>query len=346
MNINQTLLKEVQPFLEEYEVQYEEIEHILSEENSFNTRHKGTVGIVESIMRPHGKSHLFRCMQQLGNIEYTIRPLLNNQRDHVVHALLSFLLGIYLNEYFIKKHSGERVNCFQWEIAGLLHDIGYPLEIANRAIITPFFANANQIKQEHGIKNNLGFKVNLIGLEKLSGNKISLNVIQNQLDSWELIIDTKSEYDQMINSGDINHGILGSMILLNIIDAMYEFHNPRRSYDRTEKDEIDWNQQFFESDIIPACSAIFVHALPATCFTKSKIDLIKAPLAFLLKLSDTLQEWGRPSFENPSGYSPSCFDINVNNKAIYFKAKVPDETKKKMSDEISQCLSGSFVHII
>jgi hypothetical protein len=44
-----------------------------------------------------------------------------------------------------------------------------------------------------------------------------------------------------------------------------------------------------------------------------KIDPKKAPIAFLLKLCDSLQEWQRPSTEKPEGESPEEFDLEIDN---------------------------------
>ena len=57
---------------------------------------------------------------------------------------------------------------------------------------------------------------------------------------------------------------------------------------------------------------------PEDCFIDARIDPEKAPLAFLLKLSDSLQDWERPSKINSTGLSANLFNIEIrNNKLIY-----------------------------
>jgi hypothetical protein len=346
MNINQRLLKETGPFLTDYECETFEIESLLCGNKRFVARQQNSVDLVNSIMSPHGKRHLFEYVYQLGQVEYTIRPLLIRQRDHVVHALLSFILGIYLNEKLVNFKLGSRVNCFQWELAGLLHDIGYPLEIANQAIMTPFFVNAQEIRNALGVRSLLGLRLVPVGLNHLTNHRTSLEIIQQQISRWDLAINARTEYRRSVNSGNINHGIVGSLILLNMIDAMYQKYNRTRESARVIDNGVDWNQDFFERDIVPACSAIFLHNLPVSCFSESKIEISRAPLAFLLKMSDSLQEWWRPSQENPRGYPSSNFDITMDQGKLIIKAKIPEEVKIKMRNEIALCLAAPNVEII
>jgi len=346
MNINQKLLVKIKSYLDDYECELSEVKKLLCGRNQFEIRQQNAVALVESIMSPHGKRHLFKHVYQLGQVEYTIRPILRRQRDHVVHALLSFILGIYINEYFINSGAINRVDCFQWELAGLLHDIGYPIEIANQAILSPFFKDANKTKSDLGFKNSLGLRIVPVGLDHLTNHKKSLDLIQQQLNSWDLTINARTEYKRSINSNNINHGIIGSLILLNLIDAMYQRYNRKRVYNDVTDNGIDWNQYYFEKDIIPACTAIFLHNLPKTCFTQSKIEISKAPLAFLLKLADTLQEWERPSKDHPHGFPSSAFDIKIENHKLFLFAEIPEENKSKIRDEIAQSLADPNVEIV
>lgn len=346
MNINRKLLKETEPFLRDYECETFEVESLLCGKKQFITRQQNAADLVSSIMSPHGKRHLFQYVHNLGQVEYAIRPLLGRQRDHVVHALLSFILGIYLNENLVKSRVGTRVDCFQWELAGLLHDIGYPLEIASHAIMQPIFTSANTFRKELGIRNSLGLRIVPVGLNHLTNRKKSLDLIQQQLSNWGLEINTKEEYRRSKNFGNVNHGIVGSLILLNLIDAMYQKYNPLGRHIKVSDNNVDWNQEFFERDIIPACSAVFIHALPASSFVDSKIEISRAPLVFLLKLSDSLQEWWRPSKENPRGYPSSRFNIAIKQGTLVVNAKIPEDVKKKMRNEISLCLADPNVEIV
>ena len=151
----------------------------------------------------------------------------------------------------------------------------------------------------------------------------------------------------MIASGDICHGMISSLAILYVIDLMYQKYNPKRKYSDIYgvRSNINWNQTYFERDVISACSAIYIHNLPNRCFADAKIDCSKAPVAFLLKLSDCLQEWERPSLTNPKGFSAAQFDIKIDNDQLIFHADISDDKKKKIKDEISSSLVAQDVQI-
>jgi hypothetical protein len=95
---------------------------------------------------------------------------------------------------------------------------------------------------------------------------------------------------------------------------------------------LHWAPATFDNEIVAACAAIFVHDLPERCFSHRRIKRDHAPLAFLLRLSDCLQDWDRPSQEEPNGARSSQFDISVSNNRLLFS--VADE--KRRNSIISQ----------
>ena len=347
-NVNETLLKEIETYVyNNYGCDRYEIEHFLTHHGEFLEKQREAIRIIESIMTIHGKKRLLRHVVELARVEHGIRELERGIRDHVVHALLSFILGIYLNEKFLKPLIGFPVDDFQWKLAGLLHDVGYPAPIA-RDILRPFTEKINEIKRDLGFDSpDVFFKFVPVGLENLANDLNAFDLIQECLNKWELRIKAREEYNSMIATGDICHGMISSLAVLYVIDLMYQKYNSKREYTDIYAvgTNINWNQIYFERDIIPACSAIYIHNLPNKCFADAKIDPLKAPLAFLLKLSDYLQEWERPSFTNQQGFSAAQFDIIIDNGQIIFHADIPDDKKKKIKDEISSSLVAPNVHI-
>lgn len=127
--------------------------------------------------------------------------------------------------------------------------------------------------------------------------------------------------------------MISALVLLYVIDLMYQKNNPRREYKdiyshRDGGRRINFNQENFEQKIAPACAAVYIHNLPDKCFSKAKIDRSKAPVAFLLKLSDCLQEWERPSYKDHEGLSAERFDIKIENENLVFQAQIPLDQKK------------------
>lgn len=107
-------------------------------------------------------------------------------------ALLSFILGIYLNEKFLCKPA----DIFQWKLAGLLHDFGYPIQIA-RDILEPFTTKINEINRKLNVSiSDVHFKIIPDGLENLTNGINSFDLIQKCLDEWGLHINAKEEYNK------------------------------------------------------------------------------------------------------------------------------------------------------
>ena len=344
MGINRNIFDAIEDVLCNYGCHGDEIRRFLTARWGFPRRQTEAISIVEKIMTSHGKKKLLRHVVELARVEQGIRQLEPWVRDHVVHALLSFLLGIHINEDLLKP-SDCAVNSFQWKLAGLFHDVGYPAQVA-RDILKPFTDQINRIKRDLGVAApDVFFKVVPVGIDQLTNGARSLVLIQGHLDDWGLEIDASSEYDNMIESGRVCHGIISSLSVLYVIDLMYHKYNPDRKYqDISEPSGINWNQSYFENDVVPACSAIFVHNLPGRCFTTARLDRQRAPLAFLLRLSDCLQDWQRPSAGNPRGIPNSGFQIEIDGGRLVFS--VADEGRRnKIASEIASSLLASDVEV-
>ena len=221
MDINSTLLSKVTPYLYEYSCVEHEIEHFLTGQTSFLDRQEEAIRIISAILAAHGKEELLGCLADLAIVETKIRELEPWVRDHVVHALLTYILGIFLNEEFIEPSFGITVNHFQWKLAGLLHDIGYPIEIAKN-VMKPFGNTLNKLRRRFGASRLVTFPIMPLQLERLTSGKNSLNLIQKQLESWEVNIDATHEYLKMKSADKVCHGIISSLAVLNVIDRSEE----------------------------------------------------------------------------------------------------------------------------
>ena len=348
MGINQIIFEAIIKYLmayEDYCCDKDEIKGFLTIDNQDSRqRQEEAISIINKIMTAHGKQELRGTVTELARVEYGTRELEPFIRDHVVHALLSFLLGIYINENFLKS-SGCHVKPFPWKLAGLFHDIGYPVQVA-RNILNPFTKKINEIKHDLGVEApDVFFKVVPVGLDKLIGGTSGLDLIQSHLDKWELKIDANREYNDMVSSGRICHGIISSLSVLYVIDLMYQKYNPeRKCQDIYDQMGVTWNQSYFENDVIPACSAIFIHNLPSNRFKTARLNKKRAPLAFLLRLSDCLQDWDRPFADNPLGIPNSEYDIQITGGRLVFT--VANKARRdKIADEIASSLVASDIEV-
>jgi hypothetical protein len=120
------------------------------------------------------------------------------------------------------------------------------------------------------------------------------------------------KFDNRLKRTD--HGIVSSILVMKAIDEKYRFMNPYQISDRNNP----WSYSNMTEQITNVCSAIFIHNLE----TDSLIwDFTKTPLATLLKISDELQGWGRPSAKEPKGDSPEDYNLSFQNGKIVFYAK-------------------------
>ena len=344
MGINRTLFAEIESLLSNYGCSEDGLREFMTLPWDFLRRQEKAIQMVEQIMIRHGKSDLLHHVVELARIEHGIRELEPRVRDHVVHALLSFALGVYVNERFLRP-SGHGVDRFQWKLAGLFHDIGYPAQVA-KDILRPFTDHVNQIKRDLDVEVcDVFFRVIPVGLERLASGANSLDLIQEWLDRWGLDINARAEYDSMLETGEVCHGIISSLAVLYVVALMYRRYNRFREYrDIYEPRGVNWNQSYFENHVTPACAAIFVHNLPPRCFVSTRIDPMRAPLPFLLKLSDCLQDWDRPSAEVPCGISDNQYDIACDATKVIFTAHQPDR-RDQIADEIAASLVSDDIEI-
>lgn len=361
MNINKIIFNEIQKVSYQYDLDIDHVKSFLMSKRNFEYLQKEAITIIGKIMAFHGKQAIADHLEQLAEIEYATLILQPHARDHVVHALRTFLLGIYINELFLgQNYPNKKVSGFQWKLAGLFHDIGYPLEISEnilrslfkKIVHTQHSILNNNVKSDNNILSQIGktgptasfFHISTKGIEKLTKEKNALNLIDSQLKRWELDIDVQKAFNEM-SKAKTCHGILSSLMMLNIIDLVYDKYNP----DRGNGDfliphtNLSCNQEYFINDIIPACTAIFLHNLDYHYFTNTKIDRNKAPIAFLLKLSDCLQDWERSTINNKKGYPSSGYQILIRDSKLFFSA--PQDRKDKIMKELNATLLFSDIEI-
>lgn len=346
VDINNTILQKIEENLNHYNCTRTEIEKSLESGLKEKQRQERIEKIIREIMSRHGKEELYGYIIELGNVERGTRTLKGWFRDHVFHTLQTFLLGIYIDKFFLKDSLKNNDLRFQWKLASLFHDVGYPLQIA-KDIVEPYTKNVNDIRQKVGISNKIiKFKILPLGIEELNNDINALDLIQNRLNDWNLEIDVKKIYDKMIKSGNIDHGIISSLSILNVLDSMYQKNNPKREHKYINVNNSDCNQSHFEKDIVSACSAIFIHSLDEKYFQEAKIDRDKAPIAFLLKLADALQEYERPSALKERFFSSNQFNLKFEENKLKLSANIPSDKKQKIRKEIKDYLIADDVEII
>jgi hypothetical protein len=343
MNINHELLFQIEGVLPRYECPVDSLRSFLLDGLSFEQRQTKAKEIIGEVLAVHAKKRLLPQVAELARVESGIGELQPWVRDHVVHAVLSFALGVYLNERYMP--AGAIREPLQWKIAGLLHDVGYPLEIAMN-VARPYGDVVRRILGDLNVRPH-PLRINVIpkGLERLFNGVNAFDLIGARLAEWQLAIDPRKVYRKLNRAGKVCHGVISALTILYVLDAMYQNYNPDRKREDTWELECNWNQDNFETHIVSACSAIFVHNLDAEWFVKTRINRTKAPLAFLLVLADCLQEWERPSENNHTGFPASSFKIEADRERLVFHADIPAEKKTKVMTSIETRLEVPIVSI-
>jgi len=343
MGVNQTIEEGTRDFLWTYGCEQHLVSRFLRTASGFEERRDGALAIIRQIIVNNGKQEVLGHLDELCRVEHGIRELDQKARDHVVHALLTFLLGVHLDLYFLKVSLAEPL---EWKIAGLLHDVAYPAQTAAK-LSKSFADQMNAIGQSLDADlPTMNFAHELKGLDRLTDGASGLSLIQGRIDSWGLRISAGHEYAKKMGSGEICHGMLSGLAILKIIDLMYHKYNPRGHYhDVFTRGGINWNRSFFDDHIVSACSAIFIHNLPDGCFEAAPLRRERAPLAFLLRPADCLQDWWRPLWGNPDGFPDDMYEMRVDDGTLIFIASDPVR-RRNIEEGIGNSLVASDILIL
>jgi hypothetical protein len=350
MNINNKILqriRELDYISDNYGIDIRMLTDLFEQTQINNEYYENAYKFISDVMKKNGKSYLFIYIKDLAELEKGIGELLPNHRDHVFHIITCFILGIYINETYMKKKN-YGVDYFQWKLTSLFHDIGYPFEISHK-LLKPISDNLNNLRNEiYGNYNKSELiKYDISGIRKLLHKKDSVNLIDKRLKKWGIDLNAKNEVNKMNNEFRICHGMVGSILLYNIIDLMYEKNNKKREYKDIRDNEYrsSWNQKYFNNDICDCCSAIFLHNLRFKSDKRILIKPEKAPLAFLLRLCDTIQEWNRFSKNDPTGFSPTLFDIEYKNDKLFILVK-DIKICKEIKENISNYIDVNDIEVV
>ncbi|MHA1280431.1 MAG: hypothetical protein ACTSQ8_24955 [Candidatus Helarchaeota archaeon] len=296
----------------------------------FKKRQKVAESIIRSILGLHGKERVVSyALAQMVELENSIQELQPWVRDHVVHAINTFILGVYILKMVeFPVLSDTRFNYpFIWKLCGPTHDLGYPIEIGHN-IKSKFGNKINEILNDlDSISSRINFEVHPENLNFLSEEEDSNELIQQRLKEWGINIDIKVYYTWLEENNFTDHGVISALTQMKIIDAIYYKKNPKREKKDVILSNHNWNQENFDLDIVSSSAALFIHniSLKYKGFS-NKVIFNQAPIAFLLFLCDTLQEWDRYS-EKQQIYSGNEFDIVCEDRKI--SVKVPKFLEKK-----------------
>lgn len=324
-------------------------EFLTLDEREIEKRQRLAIEISKYLLQRHSKMDIPENLTgALAELELSIKDIQPSQRDHVCHSLTTFLLGFCI----IKKLNLDQVSIFEWKLTGLLHDVGYPLEIADN-IARDFLKDyevsmLNEQASDYSpfITNNLSRYLPLYDktVDKNKNNiqgRNALALIGLHLRKWGISIDVQNIFSKMSQGENFDeglkrsdHGIASAILVLKAIDKKYELNNPQQTPRTIHIGNSDWNFKYMEKNITNACSAIFVHNLKLNNVT---FNFKKAELATLLKVCDELQDWDRPKGEKMECSSPQDYKIEFKADRIVFCVK--KGKKKKLEDNLKMVIN-------
>lgn len=236
--------------------------------------------------------------------EFDIFLTVSGTRGHFRHQFKVFLLGIYTISIFLTARSdlfgSADINqiFYTWLMAATLHDFGIPMEEASRIA-----EKLSKLYKNLGL-NSMAKKYSLIGIgEKETINEDHLNRIELKRKNEEPIrgvpdvdslIKDAIKSSLMVNKVEAilirdkikdNHGYIGAALLCRAVCQ-------NKDYETIKK-------QWIFGAMKKAMGAIALHCLPPDIEKyRNKINFQLNPFAYLLFLTDNIQEWGRPSSDN------------------------------------------------
>ncbi len=239
---------------------------------------------------------------------------------------------------------------YRWRLASLSHDIGTPFSQVGkergkiREMLHEFSSISTIFLED--IYSVLNYRSKFLDctLKKESDNELvyypaeyieNSKTIFKHLDecfnsiSLEKYVENqkKKSYNQEIY---YDHGIFGALLFIIIVNNNFRLYDEQRIY---QFDKGIWHPYLFRKSLMHSAKAIAMHnldqdeeslALSLNNSTNEEFqifDFEKDPLSWLLKISDTLQVWDKPTTEiiNKSEEPEATLfgiDIEGNNKII------------------------------
>jgi len=299
-------------------------------------------------------------VEQLRLYEDATGRLAQGYRDHLVHSVYVYLLGLLLHanwdsvrrawsHAYEEKPANWNVSFhYYWALTALFHDCAYPVEICIRSLnnyLARVFAPQSSVSMVLLQLRDLDFPSLIPGGAYAPEDPESdhaLRMICRRLVAGAVFDCSARTAEDLVRSrflrssaeGKIDHGLLGSLVLLRQWGTFCR----KRGVPLP----------LFLSHYGDAASAIFVHHLYDYFWSRevcpgAKLALTAHPLAFLLMLSDRLQQWGRREFTDvdvdEAGDNQYYEGYNLQMDTDQLRLRVPGEKRQKVERAIESVLS-------
>lgn len=270
-------------------------------------------------------------LDALRSYEENSSVLLDKQRDHLVHSVNVFVLGLSIyakNGYFRNIFTDARVTAdpydgvlaspaaeflYRWGLASLLHDIGYPIEIIHNQF-SKFISFISQADGKTGADPFLDY-LNFSALDSI-GEVLYKSIFTKRF---------TSSLPEGVNPDPLKpthliaynlHTALG-VPFAAVRDSVTNFLKTMQKHGFVDHGYysaiilLKWYGYLIQRSGLPAdilyhpvldsAGAVFLHnffrrGLMKPPFSLGTLDASKHPIGFLLILCDELQEWNRTAY--------------------------------------------------
>lgn len=275
--------------------------------------------------------------------------LIEKQRDHFIHSVNVFLLGLavysqnknyrdmfeayvtqtpYKKYYRIKGKFSHEEFLYRWGVAALFHDIGYPVEIIGKQLNKFINDGVKSISSTYGADTAIDFKDfeefnTIVKIEPDFADSYTknypkakfLNLFKpTDIMAQKIATDfPKVNVNKVAKHLDAFVDIMGENGFIDhgFFSAILVLNSYGYLIQKYAKDH-----DFFFYPIVDSATAILLHNYYRNVLKKEPFNLpalhpIQSPLAYLLILCDELQEWNRQPFGIKDKKRSHVNDLNI-----------------------------------
>ncbi len=293
---------------------------------------EGDSNVIKIVKEPNTLLDLVKTMKKY---EESTGDLIDKQRDHFIHSVNVFLLGLaiyaqnskyreFFKAYILRSpytkyyrlENGDFSNeefLYRWGVASLFHDIGYPVEIIGKQLKKFINDGVRSISPAYDADTAIDFK-------DFNDFNTIVKMDPNFADEFTKIYPEAKFLNLFKPTDIIAHKIATDFQDVNVKDLTKHLDN--FVYSMGEMGFIDHgffscilvlnsygyliqkyakNHDFFFYPIVDSATAILLHnyyrnVLQKNPFNLKELHPSQSPLAFMLILCDELQEWNRQPF--------------------------------------------------
>lgn len=267
----------------------------------------------------------------LRSYEENAATLIDKQRDHYVHSVNVFILGLciyaqnnpYRNAFNTKNldktdypYSYDTLHeefFYRWGIASLFHDVGYPVEIIGKQI-SKFIDFATSVDSKIKVHSHLEFDNfnDLNSIVEIVPKREFTRTFYEKYDSC-VYVDLLKPIDLLahklhislgVNLKDVKEALDGFVQIMaksGFVDhGFYSAIIVLRWYGFLIQ-SCKYKSEYFFYPVVDSASAILLHnyyrnVIMKPPFSRGSLSAFDHPIAFLLILCDELQEWNREAY--------------------------------------------------